>query len=68
MTQVYPPGLRYCLNWIKKEYNNIRVLVAENGFPTLTDDVNDTERVDYLREYLTELLKGSKTILRLLSK
>jgi hypothetical protein len=47
MTQVVPWGLRKILNWIKKEYNNVPVVITENGFSD-TGELNDTERTEYL--------------------
>jgi len=35
------------LNWIAKEYNNVPVLVIENGFAD-KGELNDRDRVDYL--------------------
>jgi beta-glucosidase/6-phospho-beta-glucosidase/beta-galactosidase len=35
------------LNWIAKEYNNLPVLVIENGFAD-KGELNDRDRVDYL--------------------
>jgi beta-glucosidase/6-phospho-beta-glucosidase/beta-galactosidase len=35
------------LNWIKTEYNNVPVVIAENGFSD-KGGVEDTERIKYL--------------------
>ncbi|PNF23684.1 Myrosinase 1 [Cryptotermes secundus] len=55
--EVVPWGLRKILNWIKKEYKNVPVVITENGF---SDDgkVNDTERTKYLVSHMSEMLKA----------
>jgi lactase-phlorizin hydrolase len=45
--QVVPWGLRKTLNWIKTAYNNVPVIITQNGFPD-GGDINDTERTQYL--------------------
>ncbi|KAK9885203.1 hypothetical protein WA026_010708 [Henosepilachna vigintioctopunctata] len=52
-----PWGLRKLLNWIKQEYNNPPVLITENGWSSSTG-LEDSRRVSYLNEYLSELLKA----------
>lgn len=42
-----PWGLRKILNWIKKEYKNVPVVITENGFSD-NGKVKDTERIKYL--------------------
>jgi len=44
--QVVPWGFRKVLNWIAKEYNNLPVLVIENGVAD-NGELNDRVRVDY---------------------
>lgn len=41
--------------WIKNEYDNPAVIITENGW---SDDgrLNDTDRVDYIRDHLKEVL------------
>ncbi|XP_059617698.1 myrosinase 1-like [Phlebotomus argentipes] len=50
-----PEGFRQLLRWIKKEYNNPDVIITENGW---SDDgqMEDEERIEYLRQHLTEIL------------
>lgn len=43
---VVPWGLRKLLNWIKEEYDNPEVIIAENGVSD-TGGVNDCRRVNY---------------------
>jgi beta-glucosidase/6-phospho-beta-glucosidase/beta-galactosidase len=45
--QVVPWGLRKLLNWIKKAYNDVPVIITANGFPD-SGGINDTERTRYL--------------------
>jgi beta-glucosidase/6-phospho-beta-glucosidase/beta-galactosidase len=35
------------LNWIKKEYSNVPVIITENGFSD-SGKLKDTERIEYL--------------------
>lgn len=41
--------------YIKKQYNNPRVIITENGW---ADDgqLNDQDRIEFLRDHLTEVL------------
>jgi Beta-glucosidase/6-phospho-beta-glucosidase/beta-galactosidase len=45
--QVVPWGLRKLLGWIKKSYNDVPVIITENGFPD-NGNINDIERTQYL--------------------
>ena len=55
---VVPWGLRRLLAWIKKTYNNPPIYITENGISDRRNDVDDKQRVDYLRRYINETLKG----------
>ncbi|XP_077982368.1 cytosolic beta-glucosidase-like [Glandiceps talaboti] len=56
---VVPWGLRRLLAWIKEEYGNPPIYITENGFSTADIlQLNDTERVDYYRSYINEVLKA----------
>lgn len=46
-----PQGLRQLLKWIKKEFNNPRVIISENGW---TDDgeIDDNNRIEYFVDHL----------------
>jgi beta-glucosidase/6-phospho-beta-glucosidase/beta-galactosidase len=44
--QVVPWGFRKVLNWIAKEYNNLPVLVIENGFGD-NGELDDRDRIDF---------------------
>lgn len=52
-----PEGLRGLLNWFKKEYKNIPVLITENGW---SDDgeLEDDGRIEYLKLHLTAVSKA----------
>ncbi len=56
---IYPQGLFDTLMTFKNEYGNVEVFLTENGFATdrTTRGANleDSERIDYLREHLREL-------------
>uniref|UniRef100_A0A7G3ACL1 Putative beta-glucosidase lactase phlorizinhydrolase n=1 Tax=Lutzomyia longipalpis TaxID=7200 RepID=A0A7G3ACL1_LUTLO len=50
-----PEGFRELLRWIKKEYNNPDVIITENGWSD-NGELDDVDRIDYLRKHLTEIL------------
>lgn len=49
-----PQGLHDLLVWIKDNYENPSVMIAENGY---SDDgqIEDTDRVNYIKDHLTAL-------------
>ncbi|CAO2636702.1 Lactase/phlorizin hydrolase [Lemmus lemmus] len=54
-----PFGFRRILNWLKEEYNNPPIYVTENGVSRRGDpELNDTDRIYYLRSYINEALKA----------
>lgn len=58
-----PWGLRRLLNYISTEYLNstkVPVYITGNGMPTEYngDTINDIDRVEYLKNYINEALKG----------
>lgn len=60
--QIDPKGLRYILNEIYARYQ-IPLMVVENGlgaYDKIEDDgtINDTYRIDYLREHIEEMGKA----------
>lgn len=52
-----PQGLHDALVWIKDQYNNIPVMITENGW---SDDgqLNDDERIEYFKEHLIAVAKA----------
>ncbi|CAD7089708.1 unnamed protein product [Hermetia illucens] len=54
-----PEGLGGLLRWIKEEYNNVEVIITENGW---SDDgrLNDQGRVDSLKEHLRYVSQAIK--------
>ncbi|XP_026635645.1 lactase-phlorizin hydrolase-like [Microtus ochrogaster] len=58
--KVTPFGFRRILNWLKEEYNNPPIYVTENGVSRRGDpELNDTDRIYYLRSYINEALKAA---------
>lgn len=51
--------MRKTLNWIKSHYGDVPVYVTSNAFSDTTGELNDTDRVEYHREYINEMLKGN---------
>ncbi|XP_028037389.1 myrosinase 1-like [Bombyx mandarina] len=56
---VNPPGIRKLLQWLKKNYGDLTVLVTENGFPNL-GGVEDVDRINYYRDNMHEILLAIK--------
>ncbi|KAM7335854.1 hypothetical protein ACRRTK_004347 [Alexandromys fortis] len=55
-----PFGFRRILNWLKEEYNNPPIYITENGVTKRGDlELNDTDRIYYLRSYINEALKAT---------
>jgi len=55
---VVPWGLRQTLWWLKARYSNPPVYITENGFSDGTGTTDDLDRINYLRSYINEVLKG----------
>lgn len=53
--QVVPFGFRRLLKWITTTYNNVPIIVTENGYADY-DGVDDYSRVSYYSHYLNALL------------
>ncbi|KAM4731093.1 lactase/phlorizin hydrolase-like [Anableps anableps] len=58
-----PTGLRSLLNYIKTEYltkHSVPIYITGNGMPTeySGDTLNDTSRIEYMRDYINEALKA----------
>ncbi|KAK1281368.1 Beta-glucosidase 22 [Acorus gramineus] len=59
-----PNGIRKMLEYLKDFYNNPPVYVQENGLGTPYNDtnLNDTERVDFLRGYIGAILEAIRPL------
>lgn len=57
--EVYPSGLYDTLDWIRREYNNPRTFITENGAAfddrVRSAEIHDHDRIDYLSRYLFHL-------------
>ncbi|KAJ8710543.1 hypothetical protein PYW08_009058 [Mythimna loreyi] len=53
---VYPPGLREQLNWLNATYDVKEIIITENGVPSLDPGLVDTQRLEYYRDYLEQVL------------
>ncbi|XP_072382699.1 myrosinase 1-like [Diabrotica undecimpunctata] len=51
--KVVPWGMRKLLRWFKQEYFNPEIFITENGYSDFTGQLNDPNRTDYIREYLS---------------
>jgi len=56
---VVPWGIRRSLCWVKDHYGNVPIYITENGMSDLTGEIDDHHRIDYLRRYIDEVLKGA---------
>lgn len=56
-TQVAPWGFRKLLNWIKDRFNNVKVMVTENGYSDF-GDIQDHRRTTYHQMYIHALLEA----------
>nr|CAD7593610.1 unnamed protein product [Timema genevievae] len=52
-----PWGMRKILNWISKEYNNVSIIITENGWAD-EGGLQDDFRTTYFYNYLAEMLKA----------
>ncbi|XP_038218665.1 myrosinase 1-like [Zerene cesonia] len=53
---IHPPGIRAQLNLIREEFGDVEIIVTENGFSTSSDELDDVTRIQYLRDYLEQVL------------
>ncbi|XP_972032.1 myrosinase 1-like [Tribolium castaneum] len=56
--KVVPWGLRKIAKWIKDTYKNPEIMIAENGYSDPGGILNDSRRINYYREYLSNVLKA----------
>ncbi|XP_063833911.1 myrosinase 1-like [Ostrinia nubilalis] len=52
----HPEGFRNVLVWLKEQYGDQKFLVTEIGYPSKGSNLDDTERVQYFQDYLTQML------------
>ncbi|PRQ40673.1 putative beta-glucosidase [Rosa chinensis] len=64
---IVPEGMRSLMNYIKQKYGNPPVMITENGmddpnspFISLKDALKDKKRINYHRDYLSNLLASIK--------
>lgn len=58
--EIYPPGIKDLLDWVRKEYKNPPVYITENGValeesPGEDGVVHDERRIRFLRDYLVQI-------------
>jgi lactase-phlorizin hydrolase len=59
-----PFGIRGMLNWIKNNYGNLKpIIITENGWSDRSGTLDDVQRVEFYKEYITNVQLG-KTIKR----
>ncbi|CAH4023613.1 unnamed protein product [Pieris brassicae] len=52
----YPPGIRRLMKSLTERYGNIEIKIFENGFGTSDTSINDTMRVQYIKDHLEQIL------------
>ncbi|GAA3270156.1 beta-glucosidase [Dactylosporangium vinaceum] len=62
--EVYPDGLYDLLTRIKRDYGDIPLTITENGMPT-TNDVQDDDRIAFLRDHFRAAHKAVQAGVRL---
>lgn len=63
--QTVTPDLRRILSWLKLEYGNPRVLVAEGGwFSEASVGKEDTVAIYLMKRFINQVLQGKKKINR----
>ncbi|XP_041976154.1 myrosinase 1-like [Aricia agestis] len=53
---IYPEGIRRQMKWLKRKYGNIEIFIMENGLANIDPRLDDTDRVDFYREHLRQVL------------
>ncbi|XP_044265972.1 myrosinase 1-like [Tribolium madens] len=56
--KVVPWGIRKISKWIKDTYKNPEIIITENGYSDVGGIFDDSRRVNYYREYLSNVLKA----------
>ncbi len=57
--KVAPFGIRRLVNWITKTYGaHWDIYITENGYSDFLGNLDDLQRIYYLKHYLNQLLKG----------
>ena len=51
------------INWVTKEYNRPDIYITENGYSD-SGELDDQDRIDYLRTYINQVLKGTNVNVR----
>ncbi|KAL5211104.1 hypothetical protein ABZP36_006727 [Zizania latifolia] len=60
---IVPTGMYGVVNYLKEKYNNPTIIISENGMDqsgnlTREEYLHDTERIEFYKNYLTELKQG----------
>ncbi|XP_072377281.1 myrosinase 1-like [Diabrotica undecimpunctata] len=55
MFKVYPQGIYKLVKWVSKTYNNIPIIITENGYPDDGSTLEDDKRISYIKRHLSKL-------------
>ena len=54
-----PFAIRKVVNWLRKEYGqSVPIVITENGVSDRIGNLDDLQRVYFLKHYINQLLKG----------
>ncbi|EFA10659.1 myrosinase 1 [Tribolium castaneum] len=56
--KVVPWGIRRISKWIKDTYKNPELIITENGYSDVGGIFDDSRRINYYREYLSNVLEA----------
>lgn len=57
---IVPGGLLDLLLWIRDEFNNPKIIIAENGYPSDDDKLDDYDRISYIKDHLAQVSNAIK--------
>ncbi|URD79837.1 Glycosyl hydrolase family 1 [Musa troglodytarum] len=61
---IVPWGMYKAVTYVKVNYGDPVIILAENGNVTLPEGLRDTKRINYYRSYITELKRRSMMVRR----
>ncbi|KAL4705454.1 hypothetical protein ACJJTC_007026 [Scirpophaga incertulas] len=56
----FPAGIRHTLQWVKRNFGNIKIYITENGYACNALSLEDYHRISYLHSYLEQVLLAIK--------
>ncbi|XP_041976167.1 myrosinase 1-like [Aricia agestis] len=53
---INPVGIRHQIRWLKEQYGDVEVLIAENGYASHDPTAHDMDRVQFYKDHLEQVL------------